>query len=618
MLKGRYFVTYQALYRTWRPRTFSRLIGQNHVSRTLLNALKKDRLSHAYLFCGPRGTGKTSTAKILAQAVNCENPLEGEPCGECPSCLEITSGRTVDVLEIDAASNRGIDEIRDLRDKVRFAPAQLKHKVYIIDEVHMLTPEAFNALLKTLEEPPRRVSFILATTEPHKLPATILSRCQRFDFFPLEARDIALHLAEVIEKEGRQAKEEALLILARGASGGMRDALSLLEQALAFCDDELTPEAVLQVLGQAGIESFLDLTKKIASSDVTGSIEVIDIINREGKDLSQFARDLLMFFRDLALARLTPEGSRLLSEHTPENMIALKEAAQLFSREALLEMTEEITRILNEMKWTEQPRLVLEVGLFRLCHLPPRLTLKEVMEKVTALEEKLASLEKGHEPRALVSSSPNPTNYAISSEPVIKKENKGNIVKKKERIQNTSPERKKTEVEEEIIKETGAGVTLEAVVKVWPNILKTCQKQKPMVYTVIKDSLVQEVSNSIVKIGFRKNSDFCCGMLERRKADKTFIEFLLEKSLNKKLEIKTSSEPVIDAVKSPSLPSKEEPPMPEPPPEEEIELLDLEPHPKEQEEKSTGDEKREDNNSGDLLLESAKDIFNGNFVDKEG
>ena len=242
-------MSYQALYRVWRPQNFDQLVGQGMIAETLKNAIKNEQLSHAYLFTGPRGTGKTSAAKILSKAVNCQNQVDGNPCNECELCVAITAGQVSDVIEIDAASNNGVEEIRDLRDKVRYAPTQASYKVYIIDEVHMLTTGAFNALLKTLEEPPAQVLFILATTEPHKIPATIMSRTQRFDFQRLKDRDITTHMAHILDEYQVDFEDEALAIIARAANGGMRDSLSLLDQALSFNNEELTTQTAPQVSG---------------------------------------------------------------------------------------------------------------------------------------------------------------------------------------------------------------------------------------------------------------------------------------------------------------------------------------------------------------------------------
>ncbi len=633
-------MSYQALYRTWRPRKFARLIGQNHITRTLINALLRDCLAHAYLFCGPRGTGKTSAAKILARAVNCEDLQGGEPCGECSVCHEITSGRSMDVLEIDAASNRGIDEIRELREKVRFAPARLRHKVYIIDEVHMLTPEAFNALLKTLEEPPSRVLFILATTEPHRLPATILSRCQRFDFFPLEIKDIVPHLAEIVQKEGYIASEAALLLLARFATGGMRDALSLLEQALAYCEqEELTEKNVLQILGQAETEVFLSLAGHLADSDVSAGLEVIDNVTRAGKDLNQFARDLLGFFRDLTLAREAAADSRLLMGFSPEIRRYMQQKALLFSREALLEMTEEVAKIINDMKWAEQPRLLLEIGIFRLCHLPPRLTLGEVMSKIAFLEEKVALLEDS--PVQCAQAGKKPEQSSLSESAAIREEESTAQRLPPKREQEPLPQeqqrqempieraiRPKEKQKEKIISGQQKAVkpSLGEVRKAWGEVLKTVRKEKPFVFNLLKDSFVHEVHNNTLGIAFPKNSEFAVGMFKRRQEDSDYLELLLEKIWHQKMSLKYLSGNLLPrkVTKEEVAPPEEflqelAPPPPSPPPEardfsgEKRERFNIATGKVSIPRKPAGDADKEE--AEDFLLESAREIFKGKVLE---
>jgi len=288
---------YQALYRRWRPRSFADFVGQSHVVTTLVHALESDRVAHAYLFTGPRGTGKTSTAKILAKALNCTQPQGIEPCDHCLNCTRINEGTFLDVIEIDAASNRGIDEIRDLREKVKFAPGEGKFKIYIIDEVHMLTTEAFNALLKTLEEPPQFVVFILATTEVHKLPLTIISRCQRFDFKRFTVEEIYGRLAEVVAAEGIPAEKEALTLVAQYAEGGMRDALSILEQSLAHCREKLLEADVRAILGLIDREEINKLATAIQERNTQAALAILADVSQNGKDLFQFGRSLIQHFR---------------------------------------------------------------------------------------------------------------------------------------------------------------------------------------------------------------------------------------------------------------------------------------------------------------------------------
>lgn len=362
-MKGPDEMTYVALYRQWRPQRFADVVGQEHVIRTLRNALAADRLAHAYLFSGPRGTGKTTAAKLLAKAVNCPNATDGEPCNACASCEQITEGRSVDVLEIDAASNRGIDEIRDLREKSRYAPAAARRKVYIIDEVHMLTNEAFNALLKTLEEPPGHVLFILATTDPQKVPLTILSRCQRFDFHRFAEQQITDRLRLVAADRGVTIEETGLSAIARAAEGGMRDALSLLDQVMAFSGTEVALADVLAVLGAAPLEVHLGLARDLARGDAVAVLATVDRIVKDGQDLRQFLRDFMACLRQLLLISIGAEGEP--SGYTTDEWQAMADVARQFQQGQLAALLRHLAEAEGDMRWASQPRIFLELALIR-------------------------------------------------------------------------------------------------------------------------------------------------------------------------------------------------------------------------------------------------------------
>ncbi|MGI6225380.1 MAG: DNA polymerase III subunit gamma/tau [Peptococcales bacterium] len=368
-------MSYTALYRAFRPQKFSEVIGQEHISITLKNAIKQNRVAHAYLFCGPRGTGKTSSAKILAKAVNCLNLTDDEPCNECTNCQAINAGNFLDVLEIDAASNRGIDEIRDIRDKVKFAPSQGKVKVYIIDEVHMLTSEAFNALLKTLEEPPGHVLFILATTEAQKIPLTILSRCQRFDYRKISTNEIKEHLLTIVNQEEINIEESALNTIARKAAGGMRDAISVLDQCIAFAGNNITSDHVEKVLGTLGEEQILNISNAISQKDAGKAITLLNEYLQSGKDVKQVVRDLSEFYRQIMLLKLA-SNSELISINE-EILPQAKEQANLVSMSFLGGLILKLNQIEREMRWTSQPQVLLEAGLVEVIFQGNKITEEE-------------------------------------------------------------------------------------------------------------------------------------------------------------------------------------------------------------------------------------------------
>lgn len=381
-------MAYIALYRKWRPQTFKDLVGQEHISRTLANAITSGHIGHAYLFAGPRGTGKTSTAKILAKALNCEHGPTPEPCGQCEQCRKITEGSSMDVFEIDAASNRGIDEIRDLRETVKFAPVDGRYKVYIIDEVHMLTTEAFNALLKTLEEPPTHVVFILATTEAHKVPPTIQSRCQRYDFKRITVEEIEGRLRYIAKEMKMEAEDEALSMIAIQADGGMRDALSILDQCAALADGTITAERVRQILGLVGHDWIYKMTQALAARNVQDVLQILAELLRDGKDLKQVLSELSLHLRSLMIfqAAGTVEAMDLYAE--PQDV--LQEQSKFFDPALLPRMIARLHEAMTEMKWSPQPRITVEVALMSLCR--PELAAPEARASQTAEREKTAAL----------------------------------------------------------------------------------------------------------------------------------------------------------------------------------------------------------------------------------
>ena len=365
MEKERESLTYQAFYRVYRPQSFREMSGQSHVKRTLQNALQLNKTTHAYLFSGPRGTGKTSTAKIFAKALNCEHAPAAEPCNECPTCISITEGSHTDVIEFDAASNSRVEEMREIIEKVRFAPASARFKVYIIDEVHMLSTSAFNALLKTLEEPPEHAVFVLATTEPHKLPATIISRCQRFDFKRLSTIDILNRMKVVLEDIGMTYDEQALKVIAQAAAGGMRDALSLLDQVVSFSGETLQLEDALLVTGSVSQDVFYEITKSLSERDVASVLAHIDRLIADGKEPLRLAEDFITFFRDLLLLQSEGDLTELLQLITPSELFI--ELAQEIPADTLYSYIEILAKTQQEMRFSHHTKIYLETALLKMA-----------------------------------------------------------------------------------------------------------------------------------------------------------------------------------------------------------------------------------------------------------
>ena len=362
-------MAYMALYRKFRPKTFEDVVGQEHITQTLKNQIKSGRIAHAYLFSGGRGSGKTSTAKILSRAVNCLNPKEGEPCNECEVCKQALEGALIDISEIDAASNNGVDNIRDIREEVEFIPTSAKYRVYIIDEVHMLSTGAFNALLKTLEEPPKHVIFILATTEPQKLPVTILSRCQRFDFKRISIENIMKRLTLICDESHINAEEGALKVIAKMSDGAMRDAISILERCVADGEDVITEEKIRELVGIPEVEYLLQMTQSLIQKDASKVLENAENVINEGKNLEIFTWELIKFVRDLLMLNVS------------ENLVVyreidkMKDLLKMTDKETLLQLIADLSTLQSSMKWASEREVIFETGLIKIC-----------MEKVQVIE----------------------------------------------------------------------------------------------------------------------------------------------------------------------------------------------------------------------------------------
>lgn len=385
-------MSYTALYRKWRPTSFEEVRGQDHIVKTLKNQINSGRIGHAYLFCGTRGTGKTSIAKIFARAVNCEHPVDGSPCGECSMCRQIAEGASLNVVEIDAASNNGVENIRDIREQVQYPPTDGRYRVYIIDEVHMLSIGAFNALLKTLEEPPSYVIFILATTEVHKIPITILSRCQRYDFKRISIDTIAGRLAELTQAEQIDVDDRALRYVARAADGSMRDALSLLDQCVAFhFGEKLTYDNVLEVLGAVDNRVFSKLFQAVLVSDTKACIREIEEMIIQGRDLSQLVNDFVWYMRNLLIAKTTDEPGDML-DMSEENLAVLKEEAAGVDTETLMRYIRIFSELSGQLRYASQKRILVEIAFIKLTTPSMEQNLDSILQRITLLEQKMQEM----------------------------------------------------------------------------------------------------------------------------------------------------------------------------------------------------------------------------------
>lgn len=399
---------YTALYRKFRPSSFADVKGQDHIVTTLQNQIKADRIGHAYLFCGTRGTGKTTIAKILAKAVNCEHPVDGNPCGECDTCRAIAAGTSMNVIEIDAASNNGVDNIREIRDEVAYSPAEGRYKVYIIDEVHMLSIGAFNALLKTLEEPPSYVIFILATTEAHKIPITILSRCQRYDFKRIDIETIASRLRDLMDQEQVDVEEKALRYIAKKADGSMRDALSLLDQCIAFyLGQKLTYDHVLEVLGAVDTDVFSKLLREILKNDIVSVISTLEELIMQGREIGQMVSDFTWYIRNLMLVKSSENMEDVLDVST-ENLRQLEEEAAMVREDTLMRYIRVLSELSNQIRYSSSRRVLVEMAFMKLCR--PQMERDEISltERVRILEKKLeeyaAAFQSGMVPQGMLQS----------------------------------------------------------------------------------------------------------------------------------------------------------------------------------------------------------------------
>jgi len=511
-------MSYLVFARKWRPQNFDEVIGQEHIATTLKNAISLDRVGHAYLFSGSRGIGKTSTARILAKALNCQKGPIATPCNRCDGCSEISEGRSLDVIEIDGASNRGIEQIRQLRENVKFAPAKSRFKVYIIDEVHQITTDGFNALLKTLEEPPKHVKFIFATTQAHKVLPTILSRCQRFDFKPLSVSSIAQKLKKIIKQEKLNIGQEALLYVARAASGSMRDAESILDQLSSSSRGEIKLETVTQILGMINLEALGELAQQIIDKKTPGALKLVEDIINEGKDLFQFTAGLMEHFRNILVVKT-------VDKKNIDNFIDLpKEHIMLLSKQADLLNLEEIFYIFNILTHAQgnlrralSSRVIVEMALVKLTQRENLSSLQEIMKRLSALEQRLkdSSYEEQDEVRPVLKAAEIKEKPSVVSAPKL----------------NSSTE--------------APSSLQEKIWQSWPTIVKAIKNEKMFVASALEFAKVRQLNENTLNISFSPKHTFYQETLEEAE-NKKFIETKLKEIFKRDLKIKISVDNDLD------------------------------------------------------------------------
>lgn len=501
---------HKALYRVYRPKTFEDVVGQEHIVKTLKNQIKNNNIGHAYLFSGTRGTGKTSTAKIFARAVNCLNPINEEPCNECEICIDTLNDNIMDIVEIDAASNNSVDDIRELRESVKYTPSKAKYKVYIIDEVHMLSQGAFNALLKTLEEPPSYVIFILATTEPHKIPATILSRCQRFDFKRVSSKDIADRMSYICEKENIQAEDKALSLIARNSQGALRDALSILDQCMSFGNDKIEYNDVIELLGTVNIDELFQLSQSIIDEDTKKSLQILNEFIIWGKDIRNLINDLIDHFRNLMVCKVSKDLDEIIS--LPEESIErLKEQSKTININDLIRILNILSETQDSMKSSSNTRILAEVTMMKIAQ--PMFD-----ESKEALIKRIENLEKIIESGNIK---------------VVTVQNESEINTVPQRVQVDEPQ----EIKEDIVYEEVKSEDVKLVESSWKKVIQKIKEDKKLsIAALLREVSSFNVKDNILYLIFNDNFSFARSRLNSKETI-DYIESIIREILNRSFNI---------------------------------------------------------------------------------
>jgi DNA polymerase-3 subunit gamma/tau len=535
------YMSHQAIYRKFRPKIFDDVLGQEHVTRTLKNQIMSQNIAHAYLFSGIRGTGKTSTAKIFARAVNCLNNHEGNPCNECEICISILDETNMDVIEMDAASNNGVDDIRELRDKVMFLPVKSKYKVYIIDEVHMLSKGAFNALLKTLEEPPEHLLFILATTEPQKIPATILSRCQRFDLKRINADIIVENMKKICNELEIKYEEKALKLIAANSEGAMRDAQSILDRCISF-NSQVDYDTVINLLGTVNYQVILEAVEAIADKNIVKTMSLVDNILNSGKELTFFLDELIICFRNMLIIKTTNSSDNLMRISEDETN-EIKELNKKISVEEIVKIIEELSIAQSECKKALNPRVLLETKLIKMLHNVHYVNLDVLVERIENIE---SSINGKYQPKDAVKEPESTENIERTIKTTSAKKTEKEDILKTEKIENV--DKNKEEVLENKQQNKSDQAIFDAIINEWQSLLKEIRRENAGLQAIIRESKLTEVINKKAVFEFDSKFTFHINAANQPKNKEEFKE-ILSRFLNEKCEVEFITKKEIKSVK---------------------------------------------------------------------